>query len=363
MATAVTPKKTNYVRIIRNVLFIAALAGLVLYFLNSNKAKREAAVEKQDPNVAVAVSVAPVQRDVLQSSLSIVGTVFANNDITLISETAGRITEMYVDVGSNLQPGTVILKVDDELRRAAYITADAAYDQAKKDLERYEKLYETKSITAQQIEGARLQVKQAQANFIVAQRNLSDTQVKSPIAGTLTTRLVNVGNTLGQGSPIGNIVDVRVLKVKVNVPETDVFRLAQNQAVEITSDVYPKAVFTGYILNISPKSDEAHTVAVEVRLQNNPSLPLKAGMFARVNFKNVKRAETLVIPRAALVGSVRDASVYLVQNGKAILRKVVIGSEEDQRLEVLQGLNENDSVVIDGQINLQDGAKVSINKK
>jgi RND family efflux transporter MFP subunit len=353
----------KYLRYGRNILIAVAVGALVMFVLNTNKAKREAAVEKMDPNVAVPVTVTGVKKEVLQSTLSIVGTVIPNNDVMLLSETAGRITEMYVDVGSILQRGTLMLKVDDELRRAAFLTAEAAFEQAKRDVERYTTLYEQKSITSAQVEGARLQLKNAEANYIVAKRNLADTEVRSPIAGTLTSRLVNVGATLGPGSPIGNIVDVSVLKVLVNVPENDVFKLRPGQRVEVTTDVFPDAKYTGVIANISAKADEAHTYGVQVQIQNNGAYPLKAGMFARVNFTSITPSQSLIIPRVALLGSVKDAKVYVAEGGKAVLRPIVVGATADQRIEVLQGLNETDIIIVDGQINLQDGAPISINKR
>ncbi len=160
---------------------------------------------------------------------------------------------------------------------------------------------------------------------------------------------------------MANVVDISRLKVKVNVAEKDVIRLKVGEKVDVTTDVFPNAVFTGSIFSISSKGDEGHTYPVEVVLKNSKQ-QLKAGMFGRVMFMPKSSGNLIVIPRESIIGSVKDAKIYIVENDRAKLRSVVTGKEAGTNIEILNGLQEGELVVMNGQNNLSDNAPVIIRK-
>jgi RND family efflux transporter MFP subunit len=159
---------------------------------------------------------------------------------------------------------------------------------------------------------------------------------------------------------VANVVDIAKLKVKVNVAEKDVFKLKVGEEVEVTTDVYPNVKFKGVIASISAKGDEAHTYPVEITLNNSKEYPLKAGMFGRVHFTSLGERQTLAIPREALLGSVRSARVFVAENGVARLRPITVGQEVGKMLEVLEGLQEGELVIVSGQNNLRDGYAINV---
>ena len=148
----------------------------------------------------------------------------------------------------------------------------------------------------------------------------------------------------------------------LNVSEKDAFQIKTDEQAEITTDVYPGVKFYGRVDNIASKADEAHTYQVEIRLSNDKKNPLKAGMFARVNFTIESNGESLVIPRESLVGSIKDARVFIVKDQRVKLKNVVAGRSSGNFLEILSGLVENEIVVTNGQNNLSDNSKVAIIK-
>jgi len=344
---------------------ILVIASVVIGFtLINNKAKSEAktASVSSDMQKEIPVSVATVLQQSLTDDLSMVGTVLPNNDVNVMSEAQGRITQMLAKVGDIKSAGSVIATVDDELRQAALISAQANYDKALSDWNRYEPLYREKAMTSAQLDGAKLTVKLAESQLIIAKRQLKDTKITAPISGVIAARYVDAGSTVDNKSVVVNIVDISTLKVKINVAERDAFALKAGDKVEITSSVYPTQKFEGKVASIGSKGDEAHTYPVEIWLPNSKNYPLKAGMFARVNFTTVARANSLVIPRAALVGSVKNAAVFVVEHNKAKLRKVLVGSEAEANLEILQGLNAGETIVVNGQNNLKDGSEIKVIK-
>jgi RND family efflux transporter MFP subunit len=346
------------VAIIIGIVVVAGMFGLMF----RNKAQNQAKAKSVEIMTVVPVSVETVKKEKMDEKLSIIGTVNANAEVNFMSEVQGRVVSINFDAGQNVGKGQELVRIDDELKKAQLSSAQANYEKAKKDLDRYTQLLNEKTVNEVQFEQAKLAYATSESQFIMAKRQLSDTKVKSPINGVITTRNVEVGSFLNPGTPIAYIVDVSSLRIKLNVPEHDVFMLRVGDDVDITTDVYPNTTFKGRIKNISPKADEAHTYPVEVSLANSQATPLKAGMFARCYFNTVKRGETIVIPRAALVGSARTPQVYVIENEVAKLRSITLGEGAGDRLEVLSGLNEGDTIVTNGQINLQDNAQVKIVK-
>ncbi len=273
---------------------------------------------------------------------------------------SGKVTAVHAEVGDRVRAGSVIVQLDDELKKAAFDAASVTYEKARKDLERQEALHAQASTTDAQLEGARLAFKATEAQYVLAKRQYGDARVVSPIDGVVTARGVNVGTYVQSGNVVANVVDISSLKVRVNVNENDVFRLRPGDKVNVTTDVYPKATFPGTIRTVSAKGDEAHTYPVEVGIVNSEEYPLKAGMFALVTFSTLNHEKILAIPRQALVGSVRAAKVFVVKDNVAHLREIVVDSEVGTVIEVLKGLSEGEVVVVNGQNNLKDGTAVEV---
>ena len=298
----------------------------------------------------------------LSEHLSLTGTIAANNDVAVLSETEGRVTKVLVDIGDRVKAGDVLVQVDDELKQASYASAEVNYEKMKKDLERYQRMSKEGTVSDAQLEGARLAFKAAETQNIVARRQYNDTKIKSPISGVVTARPVDVGTTLQKNNLVANVVDISTLKAKLNVAEDDAFKLKAGDKVEVSTDVYPGVTFEGSIETISAKGDEAHTYPVQIKLANNATHPLKAGMFGRVSFTSITSGQVLSIPRETLLGSTKNAQVFVVDQGIAHLRDVVIGAEVGTNLAVLSGLVEGEQVVLSGQNNLKDNVAVTVVK-
>lgn len=343
------------------VIVMILVVGGIIAILMYNKSRMQAR-SKSDILSSVPVTVSTVSKGKLSDERFLVGTITANNDVAIISETQGKVTAVLAEVGHYKSAGSVLIQVDDELKQASYVAAESNFEKAKKDLERFESLGKQDAATDQQVEGARLAAKSAEAQFLFARREYHDTKITTPISGIVTSRLVDVGTYIQKGVPVANVVDISKLKVKINVAEHDVFRLHVGDKVDVSSDVYPGVTFSGKIHTMSDKGDEAHTYPVEVVLENSKSHPLKAGMFARVSFTALSNGEVLLIPRLALVGSMKHPQAYIIENGIAKLRTLIIGPESGTTLEVLKGVKEGETIVVNGQNNLKDNVPVTIVK-
>jgi RND family efflux transporter MFP subunit len=332
------------------IVIVAAIIGLLFF----NKAQNAAKAKNTAVFTSFPVKTAEVKMQHISAAVTMVGTMYPNNEVAVVSETAGKITAVHANIGDRLGAGGVIAVVDDEVRKATLANAEASYEKAKKDLERYQELSKEKSVNDSQLESSRLAYKAAESQYIIAKRQMNDTRIKTPIAGVVSARSIDIGTYVTSGMTVANVVDISTLKVRVNVSEKDVFMLHIGDAVEIQTDVYASVHFPGKIKSISSRGDDAHTYPVEITMQNSVDHPLKGGMFARVLFNHKMERDVIVIPREALVGSMREPEVYVVENGMARLRAIVLGRDAGTVLEVTQGISVGDRVITSGQINLQD---------
>jgi len=333
--------------------------AVIMMVLLHNRAKIKAA-ENVVKLTDYPVNVDTVASQYLTNRLNLVGTIQANNDVPIVSEAQGKVVKVSAEVGDYKTAGSTLIQLEDDLELAAFKTAQVNYQKVQKDLQRYQSLYTEKSATDAQLENAKLAFQSAEAQYIVAKKNYDNTNITTPISGIVTARPVNLGDYVNNKSVVAEVVDIELLKVLINVSELDVFNLKVGDKVQVTTDVYPGVTFEGRIKTISDKGDQAHTYPVEVDLHNSKEHPLKAGMFAQVNFNSDSRNKSLVIPRGALLGSVKNAQVFLVNNGIAKLQNIVLGNSSNNNLEVLSGLKPGDLVVVNGQNNLKEDYKVRI---
>jgi RND family efflux transporter MFP subunit len=348
-------------KVVVSLVVVAVFAAILLTLMN-NKTKMAEKTKVSKINIVYSVNTVKAESKRLKEDLSLVGEVIANNDVQVLSETQGKVIAVYTKVGQTISKGAAIAKVDDELKVAQLKIAEANLEKTKKDLERGEALYSQKALPENQLDGLKFAFKNAEANLTIAKRMLNDTKITAPFGGTVVARHIDIGSTVGNQTPIANIVDISSLKVKMNVPESIVFKLKQGGKVNVVSDAIPGATFNGTVETISAKGDDKHTFPIEIRIQNTGKQQLKSGMYARVQFTSVPERDAILIPRAAVIGSIKDAKVFVVQDGIAKLKSVVIGAEANGNVEILANLNAGEQVIIDGLNNLKDGLKVNVLK-
>lgn len=311
----------------------------------------------------VSVNVADVQSISAGRTLNLVGSLTTDNQLNIAAETEGKLISFNCENGQYKEKGAVIGVIDDKIKKLAVQSAKISADKAQKDLNRVEKLFKGGTSSEQELDNARTANENAKNQLEQAEKQLAYTKILSPISGIITQKMVEEGAYLLKGNAVAYIVNVSKLKVQLNVSESNVYYLKTGQNTTITTDVYPGVTFDGKISFISPKGDASHNYPVEVEIKNNTKNPLKTGTFVNVAIQLSGSSNDLYIPREALLGSVKDASVYVVENNTAKIRKIVIGRQTNESLEVVSGLREGEKVVTNGQVNLSDNKQIKIINK
>jgi len=198
------------------------------------------------------------------------------------------------------------------------------------------------------------------ASHDMSKLELSYTEIRAPIAGVVSRRNVKVGNLIQINQPLFKIDDFDPLEAIINVPEREMRLIQAKQPVQMLVDALPDAVFTGLVARVSPVVDAATGTFRVVAQFKDDSGQLRSGMFGRVRVVYDQRTDVLVVPRSALVGDDKDASVFVVADDVAKRRKVRLGYADGGQVEVIEGISEGEQVVTLGQAALRDGTQVQV---
>lgn len=337
---------------------ILLLAGMVLLLVGNKKNANEQTQLAAQAGSNEYVTTSKVSRNDLDREFSSNGVAQANSELNFMSEISGRVVEIYVDKGSKVRKGTPLLKIDSELIEADYKAALASYEALRKDEERFTRSNEAGGVTSQQLDNIRTQLVAAESRLTVSKWKLDNAIVKAPISGTINNRFVECGALIAPSAPLFEIVDDNRIKVICNVPGSKVGLLSVGQKITASSSDAAGEKFAGVIRNIGVKTDRGLNYPVEVMLDQNKEL--RVGMYLKVHFDNIEGQSGLLIPRKAVVGSVLSANVFLAVNGVAVRRDVKLGDMFGDMIEIVEGLDEGDEIIVSGLMNVSDGSAITI---
>jgi len=345
-------------------LVVIAAGALIMWKLGANKKANLAKTEfvKESNGGDVPVLVEKVTKTDFSQDFLANGNFTPVRELTYLAEIAGRITKLTVDEGSVVKQGQIIGYIDGEILGTDLQSAKTNLEQLRVDKERYESAFQTGGVTRKQVDDAKLQYDLAASKYTAASRRVSDTYIKAPIQGIINKKYVEQGAYLSIGNKLFDIVDVSRLKLAVSVPEAQVVTLKVGDKVNVTTNVFPEVTYEGRITFIAAKGDNTMNYPIEMEVANISGKQLKAGMFGTAHFDLPKASAAILIARTAFVGGVNSNQVYVMQDSTAKLRKVIAGRIFGDKVEIREGLNEGETVITSGQINLIDGAKVIVQK-
>lgn len=268
-----------------------------------------------------------------------------------------RIKEIRFDVGDHVKKGDLLVVLD----ASSLAQAKAQLDNAKKEYERTNELYEFGGASKSEWDARRLQYEVAETAY----NNLvENTTLISPISGVVTARNYDKGD-MYTGQPVLVIEQIKPVKIMINVSEPFFGKVKKGMPVSITLDAYGEEVFKGKIARIYPTIDQAtHTFQIEVTIPNNNER-VRPGMYARVTLSYGKQNNVVVPDRAVqkLMGS-GDRYVFVYNPADSTVRysKVELGRRLDNEFEVFSGVKSGEMVVTKGHMGITNGAKVELVK-
>lgn len=280
----------------------------------------------------------------------------ADNINNIAPSMSNRIRSITVDVGDHVSKGQIL------------VTLDAANaDQQRINLELTEREYNRAVELLNIGAGTQRQVDQLKAQ-LDAQRTqyentMTNTVLRSPISGVVTARNYDPGDMSGQLPVLTVGQTTPVVKVVINVNESDIASIKTGMPVNVVFDAYEGETFDGRITRMAPALDvNTRTFPAEATVAN-PQGRIRPGMFARVDI-NLGVRDNVVVPDRAVVKQNGSANkfVYTYSGGKVAYKKVELGQRIDDSYELLSGIEDGDTVVVSGQVRLADGIDVQLKK-
>lgn len=353
-------------KIIVAVVSVAVVALIAIKLMSNKKAmvtKTEAALQSEQFDV-IPVKAAMVTKQNVESQIRQSGVFKARQELKLAAEAQGQIVKMYVKKGDIIRKGQMIASIDNAAVQSELATAHAQLEKAKKDAERYANAEKAGGVSALQAEEYFLKVQNAETNIAAIKQRLANYQLTAPMAGIVNEIFTEQGSFVTVGKEIIDLVDLTTMSLVVDLEQGELIKnIKIGKKVSVTTDVYGEKVFPGQVKAVNVKSDLSQKFQVEVGVGNSFEFPILSGMYGYAAFDSAtNNPQVLTIPRAALIGSVKDAQVYLVNSNNTVsLKSINIGRTIGNDVEVNGGLTEGEKVVVSGQINLAEGRKVSVN--
>lgn len=392
--------------------------AILLLFLASSIAgcnKDETAqARKGMSRPAVPVQTTTVQRISIQRQVDLAGTLISPDQAKVSSEVAGVVRQVLVEIGHEVQPGQVLVKLEPrELELAlqgaesllrqteaqlgidgvrvkqpppdeeisAVRTAVANRDDARAQLARARRLMSQRLLPQADLETAETRVRVIEAAYQaalenvqslkaslqglrasheLAQKRLNDAVIRAPVGGQVSERLVQPGEFIRENTPVVSIVQMNPLKLKTAVQERYASLIQPNLPVKFRVESYPNEMFEGRVLNISPAVDQAtRTFVVEV-IVDNQNRRLKPGFFTKGVIFTRRDQNVLAVPEEAVSTLAGVSTVYVIEKNRARQQIVTLGSHEGKLFEALSGLKGDEILATTNLSQLANGVAVEV---
>jgi len=339
---------------LRGVLYFVLFMSVILGGCKDKVADQH---KKTEDLPEVSVSVAKVIKEVADNQVEIVGTIQAVEQAQIAAKISGNIISLPVDLGSRVQKGDLLVKIKAGEISAKLQLAKAQLEQEKRNLAREKNLLKKKAATPETVKSFEDKVRIAEAAHKAALTMLEYTRIVAPFTGIITRKLTNIGDLATPGKPLLTMEEERNLQVLTDIPEAMILQIKKG---DILSVFIPSVnlEIKGEVAEVAPTADpSSRTAPIKLKIPDNPRL--RSGQFARVTLA-MAPAKTLTIPASALTSYGQMERVFVEVNGKARLRLVRSGTTFQDRVEILSGLNENETVVISEGHALIDGQPLAI---
>ncbi|MBI4875016.1 MAG: efflux RND transporter periplasmic adaptor subunit [Acidobacteria bacterium] len=387
-----------------------ALASLTIVF--SGCSRQKAAVTKQDTG-PIAVRVAPVITREMRRVVESVGTLFPFEEIIVSAEVEGRIEQVNVDLGDQVTPGQVMVRILDEEQRYVVAQNEAQLRQSlerlglKDETDKVKDIRETPEVRRAQAEltdaeqrykrarnlvdqgiASQADLDQAQARLGTMQaaydamlnqtrnlireverfravldlqrKKLRDTIVRAPFAAAVKDRQVAVGQYVRTNTPLLTLVKIDPIRLRLEIPERMAPWVKSGQTTEVVLEAYSDRVFHGKIWRISPTVEQSKRTFLIEALIDNPGGTLKPGSYARARVPTEKIDQIRLVPVRAVNYVLGSNKAYIVRGDQVEAREVKLGDRFDQEVEIVEGLEVGDRVATTQVARLDTGTKVRV---
>lgn len=314
----------------------------------------------EDEAPAIPVEVVEVHRGDVTAFYATTATLEADREARVVPRLGGNIVELLAEEGDVVTEGQVLARIENQRYRLELERSEAQFRRLQQDFNRSREMHQRNLISTEAFERAKFEFEAQEAAYNLARLDLSYTDIRAPIAGVISERMIRVGNMVNTQEPVFVVTAMDVLLATLHVPERELARLAVDQSAAIAVDALGGRPFEGRIARISPVVDpDTGTFRVTIEVSGEDGL-LKPGMFGRVSIVYDRRVDSLLVPVEAVITEDTRSSVFVIIDGKAQRRAVTIGYRNNGHVEITSGVEEGERVVVTGQASLRNDARVTV---
>lgn len=309
---------------------------------------------------------APMELDVMvlepqkfEHKIFATGNLLANYQVNLSAEVAGKIIGLYIDEGATVEKGDLLVKINDNDLQAQLKGAVFELELLQQAENRKKQLLDKGGTTQEEYDIIRGQVNNKKAEIAYINAQIQRKEIKAPFDGVLGLKYVDQGAYVTPNKQIASLQDISKIKIEFSVPEHYSSLISTGNQIRFSiqgSD----SLFTGTVYATEPQIDiRSRTFKVRAISDNSQGL-LKPGSFADITLITEAIENAIMVPAIALVPDGTNFHVFQYQNGKAIEKEVKVGDRDSEMVNILEGLNASDTILVNGLLNVQDSTAVAI---
>ena len=339
------------------------ICSLIVYKLTMNKQELDSRKKTtKSIEVSIPVKIAQVKDTLLETAIMRNGVIIPFKESKALATISGNLKNVRFELGDFVSKGQILASIDDRTQQLDLQKVERNAEKLKSDLQTYSELLRGNAATQEKVNDLRANYQDALTQVGIIKKNISDAVIKAPLSGVISQKFVENGMYVNTGNEVATILDLTKTKAEVFLSENDVYQVKKGQVVEITVDVLPHTIFKGIVDFISPQADETRSYKTDILVDNKSYTLLRSGTYVNVKFLGSENLKTLLIPRDALVGSIKEPVVFVVNDNKVNKRIIKTGIEVQGYIQVVDGLKADEKVVLSGQINLKDGSIVKVSQ-
>ncbi|AKS40832.1 efflux RND transporter periplasmic adaptor subunit [Wenzhouxiangella marina] len=342
------------------LLLVPGALSLLLLAACGSQAPTEQTVTETVEVEQIPVEVEAAHLGSISAFYSATATLESDGRAHIVPRIAGQVVELLAEEGDRVEAGQVLARLDAERLRLELARSEAELSRLQQDLERNREMHARDMISTETFDRLKFEFDAQRAQYELARLELSYSEIKAPISGVVSQRMVWVGNMVNTSEPVFEITALDPLQAVLDVPERELSRLSAGQPALVQVDALPGRSFQGEVVRLSPVIDaQSGTFRVTVELADR-SGQLRPGMFGRFSIVYDQRDDVVLVPAEALLTEDGRSAVFVVTDGKAERREVVPGYRNNGHYEITEGLLPGERVVVTGQASLRTGAEVLV---
>ena len=343
------------------ILVIAVLIASKFIFF-SKKEDKQTNAKKNKSTVPIAVNYYVVKAVSFTNDVFATGKIGALNQIDVLPEVNGKVTSIYFKEGETVAKGKLLIKLNDADLRAQLLKSKTQIKLSEQKLGRLKKLIAINGISQEELDIQENEVNSYKADeaFILAQ--LDKTNIIAPFTGLVGLKNISVGSFVNSNTPITSLVQIKPLFVEFSIPEKYSSLFNKSLVVNFSSDNSDKAkTYPATIYAIEPRVDET-TKTIKARAIYNGNQFFYPGSFVKVLVNLNETKNTLMIPTQAVIPTLKGQKVIVCKNGSALETMVTIGVRTDEKIQVIEGLQEGDTIITTGLLSVRKDSKLKLLK-